>query len=688
MIPVQSESFRIETSAEPKWLGCYRRMQGAPLLPVLWVLHIPSPLSTRHLLSRFGPKHRDIAHAPHQSRHGLTVYTSDLSSVRRPKHKFYSTLIMPPQIKDAHKVDETSFPYIYEENTEVPLKTSSNGIIRCNIYRPKTSGEKFPVLVTYGPYGKDIHYKDFHAKSFSEVNPEHHSDHSAWETPDPGFWTKHGYAIVRADECGLGQSPGFLDTMSRGTSEAFFDVVEWAAEQPWSSGKVGLLGISYYAGSQWRVAARQPKGLSAIVPWEGMSDYYRDRCRHGGIFSNKFINFWWNRQVVSNQYGLPGRAARNWGPDCVDGDVSDEEREKNRQDQNIDNLNNKFRDDEYYASKEYDMGDIQVPLLSVANWGGILLHLRGNIEGYLQAGSEFKYLRVITGRHDLPFYYNEEVEVQRSFLDAFLKGEDRVGWSVKGKVPAVDLVLRKGDVGFDNAEAEKVYERRTESEWPIARTQYSKFYLTPDKSLSQTQPTVTRSQKLSYEALGSLENPKVLQFTTPAFEQETEITGHIVAHLNVSVSPHASGPTPSDIDLFLTLRYMSPSGKEVHYTGTAGDPIPLAKGWLRVSLRKINTSHPRHREWLPHRDYFSTDVQPVIPGDVYPVDVEIWPTNVVVEKGAKIVFEVSSGDTQGSGIFQHNHPEDRSEKTFAGMNHVSFSERYLNWVTLPIVPPR
>lgn len=90
----------------------------------------------------------------------------------------------------------------------------------------------------------------FHGKSYSEVNPDHHSDHSAWETPDPAFWTKHDYIVVRADERGLGQSPGFLDTMSRGTSEAFFDVVEWAAEQPWSSGKVGLLGISYYAGSQ------------------------------------------------------------------------------------------------------------------------------------------------------------------------------------------------------------------------------------------------------------------------------------------------------------------------------------------------------------------------------------------------------------------------------------------------------
>lgn len=85
--------------------------------------------------------------------------------------------------------------------------------------------------------------------------------------------------------------------MSRSTSEAFFDVIEWAALQTWSSGKVGLLGISYFAGSQWRVAARQPKGLSCIVPWEGMSDYYRDRCRHGGILSNTFISFWWNRQV-------------------------------------------------------------------------------------------------------------------------------------------------------------------------------------------------------------------------------------------------------------------------------------------------------------------------------------------------------------------------------------------------------
>lgn len=498
--------------------------------------------------------------------------------------------------------------------------------------------------------------------------------------------------------------------MSRGTSEAFVDVIEWAAEQPWSSGKVGLLGISYYAGSQWRVAARQPKGLACMIPWEGMSDYYRDRCRHGGILSNSFIKFWWDRQVVSNQYGRPGRAARNWGPDTIEGDLSEEELVANRNDQNIDNFNNRFRDDPYYASKEYSMEDITVPLLSVANWGGILLHLRGNVIGYSNAGSELKYLRFITGRHDLPFYYKEEVEIQRSFLDAFLKDDDRAGWST-GQASKVDLVLRKGNVGFNNTEAERTFARRIENEWPLARTQYTQFYLTPDCQL-RPEPAPSRLSKLSYRALGTLHQPELLQFTTPVFDQDTEITGHVMAHLNVSVTPDKGGPLPSDIDLFLTLRYISPSGEEVFYTGTAGDPVPLTKGWLRVSMRKVNDKHFRHRGYLPYRDYISSDVLPVLPGEVYPVDVEIWPTNVILEEGSKLVFEVASGDTQGSGIFQHNDPIDRyvfllskrtsrylnvlelmlmicsSPEKLQGTNHIhfGFGSVYDNFVTLPVIP--
>ena len=78
------------------------------------------------------------------------------------------------------------------------------------------------------------------------MDPQHQSKYAAWETPEPVFWVKHGYAVVRADERGFGQSPGVMDPMSSGTSEAFVHLVEWAASQKWSSGKVGLLGkLSY-----------------------------------------------------------------------------------------------------------------------------------------------------------------------------------------------------------------------------------------------------------------------------------------------------------------------------------------------------------------------------------------------------------------------------------------------------------
>ncbi len=453
---------------------------------------------------------------------------------------------------------------------------------------------------------------------------------------------------------GLGQSPGVLDTMSKSTSDAFADVIEWASEQPWSNGKVGLVGISYFAGSQWRVAARRPKGLAAMIPTDGMADYYRDRCRHGGILTG-FLKWWFDRQVLSNQYGRPGKATRNWGPDTIEGDLSEEELSRNLHDQTTENAEHFYRDDPYYASRDYNLEDIVTPLLSYGNWGSFMIHLRGNYEGFRLAGSEKKFLRMITGRHDLPFYDDDQVEVQKSFLDAFLKGEDRGGWT-DGTRPPVDLILRKGNVGYNNPEAEKAFQRRFEHEWPLARTQYTKFYLTPALGLMQQLPSITYA-RLSYPALGNMDDQRLIQFKSGPMEAETEVTGYIVAHLNVSVTALPGGPVPTDIDVFLTLRHFGANDREIYYTGITGEPVPLCKGWQRLSLRKVNKEHHRHREWLPHRDYFSSDVLPVIPGEVYPVDIEIWATNVVAQKGDRFVLEVASGDTQGGGLFGHDTPE-------------------------------
>jgi predicted acyl esterase len=271
-------------------------------------------------------------------------------------------------------------------------------------------------------------------------------------------------------------------------------------------------------------------------------------------------------------------------------------------------------------------------------------------------------------------------------LDAFLKGEDTAGWTT-GEAPRVSLTLRSGNVGYNDAEAEKQYGRRDEADWPIPRTQYTQYRLTASRCLMDTVKDTSEEASLSYKALGTLKQPEFLQFTTEPFERETEFTGHIMVHLNVSASvlPETKVP-PSDLDLFITLRHLDTESQEIYYTGTVGDPVPVTKGWLRVSLRKTADDHPQNKSWHPHREYKSTDVLPVEAGQIYPVDVEIWPTNVVVSKGNRLVLEVSSGDTQGAGLFEHTSEVDRPREVFQGLNHIHFGPGHENWMLMPLIP--
>jgi hypothetical protein len=160
----------------------------------------------------------------------------------------------------------------------------------------------------------------------------------------------------------------------------------------------------------------------------------------------------------------------------------------------------------------------------------------------------------------------------------------------------------------------------------------------------------------------------------------------MVTHLTVSLSrKYDQGGAPGDIDLFVTVRKLDTDGKEIFFTGTMGDPVPVTKGWLRTSLRKTDPTHHMHRGYLPYRNYYSTDVQPIKEGEIYEVDVEIWPTNVILEPGQSLVFEVAGHDTQGVGNFSHEHPQDRQIEVFDGINniHVGGDRSY---VTLPIIP--
>jgi len=193
----------------------------------------------------------------------------------------------------------------------------------------------------------------------------------------------------------------------------------------------------------------------------------------------------------------------------------------------------------------------------------------------MEAGSKNKWLWFISGRHDLPFYLPHYVQLQKSFLGAFLKGEDDRGWleGPNAKVPAVNLLVREGNPGFNSNEAEATFTDRPETSWPIERTTYTKFHLHPSPLSLSLEPT-TQPVTLEIDALGEGE-PLQFKYT---FSDGVELAGHSLASLAVSVKKRTDGTHPKDVDLFVTLRHLDPAGEEVLYTGTAGDPVPLCKG--------------------------------------------------------------------------------------------------------------
>src|SRR5207248_11044336 len=174
-------------------------------------------------------------------------------------------------------------------------------------------------------------------------------------------------------------SPGYLDVWSPREAQDLYECVEWAGTQPWSNGKVGINGISYYAMNQWTVAALNPPHLAALCIWEGASDYYRELCRHGGILSD-FLCSWFPRQVVSMQHGTGERGARSAvtgelvaGPETL----SQSALAANRADSPGEAKRRELYD-AYYAARTGDFAKITLPLLSAANWGGRGWHTRGH----------------------------------------------------------------------------------------------------------------------------------------------------------------------------------------------------------------------------------------------------------------------------------------------------------------------
>lgn len=545
--------------------------------------------------------------------------------------------------------------FLLEKDVEVPMRDGAR--LRADVFRPNDGG-KYPAILNLGPYQKD---KLWTPPPNLEEKPNPYMN---WEAVNPEWWVPRGYAAVRVDARGSGKSPGQYEPWSHAESVDFYDAIEWAAAQPWCNGKVGLSGISYFAINQWFAANQQPPSLKAIIPWEGFADIYRDALFHGGILC-LFMTNWFTAHLLHH---LIGRASQihpdGWQKNTLQFWLSN-------------NL-----DSGALSGSQAQWDKITVPFLSVGNWTGMALHLRGNTEAFMRSKSPHKKLRMQSGTHVHPFYSEEGRADQLRFLDYWLK-------DIKNGVmdePPVKLAIRKG---------RDEVEWRFENEWPLARTQWTKYHFDLSSpaaadapqtgSLVPDNPAKTSACTYAATGLGSMGSASAasaqvmgggikpgmgVALETPPLSADVEVTGPLAAVFWVSSSSE-------DMDLFLTLRNFDADGNEVLETGQQGAPVPVAKGWLRVSHRELDPALS-----LPYRPYHKHQRRLFLkPGEVVQVQVEIWPTSMVFKKGHRIRLDVQPRDGVGSASYMHYHADYNT-----GTNTIYAGGERESYLLLPVIP--
>lgn len=506
---------------------------------------------------------------------------------------------------------------------DIAVEMSDGLKLAANVFRPDRDGE-FPVVLTFTPFSKD--YYGQHA-AFGV------SDRTAFEAPDPGFWVPHGYVVVVFDRRGTGRSP------AGGTGGAYdyYDGIEWAADRPWSNGKVGMLGHSALAMCQWEVASLEspPPHLEAIIPWGGFTHDERDAFRPGGIPETAFdadvgenLPLWQEGFTPEPRDPRPSVfSAHRWGG----------------------------------TEADVPLENITVPMLIGSTWADTEFHLRGNLRAWRKASTptEHKWLYTYAGRKWKGLYTPAEArEMQLKFFDRYLKGED----SGIRDVPRVRLAVR--DTMFDVTV-------RYETDWPIPRTEYVRLHLdAADGSLVEGVPSDEAIAR--YDA----ESDAGRSVFDRTLEEATELSGHTMLEL------WACPEDADDMDLFVAIRKLDAAGHEVRFdTESAPGRYPVDQGWLRLSKRALDEDEST--PWLPVQRSVAAGEpeEKVQPGEVVRARVQLVGSSTRFRAGETLRLEIA-----GTPRVEDNLLKGYDDRVNEGTHAVHTGGEYASYLQLPVIP--
>ena len=317
---------------------------------------------------------------------------------------------------------------------DVPITMDDGLVLRADVYRPDDDG-RYPVILTYGPYAKDLAFQDGYPSAWQRMVAEHPDVAAARPTSTrAGRWSTRRSGCPRAmSACAsIRAAPAARrassTTSRRARRKDFYHCIEWAGVQPWSNGKVGLNGISYYGMNQWHVASLQPPHLAAMCVWEGAADWYRDMTHHGGILSTFWAN-WYDMQVKTVQYGLGERGPRsrvNGEPGVRRRDaVRRASSQTNRCDFGDEILAHPL-DDEYHRAARRSGTRSPCRSFRRRTGAGRACTRAATSRASCEAASKDKWLEAHGLEHWTHFYTDYGRELQLRFFDYFLKGEARL----------------------------------------------------------------------------------------------------------------------------------------------------------------------------------------------------------------------------------------------------------------------
>ncbi len=514
---------------------------------------------------------------------------------------------------------------------DVPVRLRDGVTLRLNLFRPTTGGP-FPVILSAHPYGKDAVPTERRGRwslnpQFRIMNqpaPLRISDQTSWEAPDPAWWVQQGYAVINLDTRGGGTSEGRGELLSDQEADDISQVIAWAADQPWSNARVGMLGVSYLALSQYKVAAMGPPALRAICPWEGFTDAYRDFFTPGGVVENGFARVWlfMTKRITRQTTDLAAERRRH------------------------------PRRDELWERITPDLAAIRVPMLVCTSFSDANLHSVGSMRAFQQAGSSERHAYAHRGPKWATFYGEQARQTQLAFFDRHLRDQD---------IPALPpMLLEVRD------RADHIVEVRAEQEWPLARTDWRLLHLGAGGTLD-AHPSGEGSATFNLRRKAAVFDHR--------FDADTEISGPMTLRLHVAVTG------TDDPRLFVGVEKRA-QGRAIPFAGSYGyGRDHVAQGRLRLALREIDPERSR-----PHEpEHTFTSLQPVTAGETIEVLIPLSPSATLFRAGETLRLMIAGRYLQPRNPFFGHFPT-HYERSTRGTATITWDPDHPSTLEIPVVP--